>query len=237
MCNVSNQCRSEEEDSVNHPWRPVPSRRISSHAAVHLRWLLVILCLLWSRWYHHVLVLLTLSLVTTTFLYDELELRKHAIGKNLCNIGGYVSFEIGAIVIMGVFIPRAQLLTAVCVDFEISLLGPCLPLDAISVKAIKLSGIIIFTTIQAQDFHDIEGDAIAGRITFPIYAPEISRIFTQLALMLWSIALCWIWGVSVLISTLFIVLGCFVGLRYYWCRGVEMDRRSYILYNVSLSNL
>lgn len=117
------------------------------------------------------------------------------------------------------------------------ILGPCLPLDPISVKAITLSGVIIFTTIQTQDFHDIEGDAIAGRITFPMYAPEISRIFTQLALVLWSIALCCIWKVSTPASIISIMLGCFTGLRYYWCRSGDMDRRSYILYNVSLSNV
>lgn len=67
--------------------------------------MLVMLCLLWSRWHHHALVLPTVLLVTTTFLYDELQLRNHVLGKNLCNIGGYVSFEIGAIMIMGTLVP------------------------------------------------------------------------------------------------------------------------------------
>ena len=103
MCNVSNQCRSRDEDIIIRPWRPVPSGRISVGGAVVLRWTLVFFCIFWSALNHDALVLSTFSLVTTTFLYDELELASHPIGKNLCNIGGYTSFEAGATMIMGIF--------------------------------------------------------------------------------------------------------------------------------------
>ena len=52
-------------------------------------------------------------------------------------------------------------------------------MDFVSVTAVIISGILIFTTIQAQDFPDVEGDKALGRMTFPIYAPmELSRAFT-----------------------------------------------------------
>lgn len=47
------------------------------------------------------MIIVTLGLVTTTTLYDECGLSGHVIGKNLCNIGGYTSFEIGAMKLMG----------------------------------------------------------------------------------------------------------------------------------------
>jgi 4-hydroxybenzoate polyprenyltransferase len=103
MCNVSNQCRSKDEDIINRPWRPVPSGRISAGEAVVLRWTLVFFCVSWSALHHSALTLSTFSLVTTTFLYDELELARHPIGKNLCNIGGYTAFEAGATMMMGRF--------------------------------------------------------------------------------------------------------------------------------------
>jgi hypothetical protein len=103
--------------------------------------------------------------------------------------------------------------------------------------AVILSGMVIFTTIQTQDFPDVEGDAATGRITLPIYAPEFSRAFTLLAVGFWSILLCWIWSVPSPVSILFILLGSLVGLRYYHYRNVDMDKTSYLLYNVSVAAL
>lgn len=108
-------------------------------------------------------------------------------------------------------------------------------LDLISWEAVILSGILIFTTIQAQDFRDVEGDAAAGRITFPIYAPEGSRIFTFAAIVCWSIFLTWFWEIGIMSSAAFIALGAYSGLRYYLWRTVEIDKRSYLIYSVRLS--
>jgi 4-hydroxybenzoate polyprenyltransferase len=101
LCNVSNQARSCEEDKVNRPWRPLPAGRITEPQAVVLRWAIVILCLVWSSIYDQELILTTMGLVATTFIYDELGAASHIVGKNFCNIGGYASFEVGATAIIG----------------------------------------------------------------------------------------------------------------------------------------
>lgn len=101
LCNVSNQARSCEEDKVNRPWRPLPAGRITEPQAVALRWAIVIFCVFWSAIYDQDLVLTTLGLVATTFIYDELGAASHIVGKNFCNIGGYASFEVGATTIIG----------------------------------------------------------------------------------------------------------------------------------------
>jgi len=101
LCNVSNQARSCKEDKVNHPWRPLPSQRISESQAVALRWSTVVFCLLLSSIYDQDLVLTTLGLVATTFTYDELGASGNVVGKALCTAGGYVSFEVGATTIIG----------------------------------------------------------------------------------------------------------------------------------------
>ena len=49
-------------------------------------------------------VFVTAGLFVTTLLYDEMGLSAHHVGKNLCNIGGYTTFEIGATKLMGMFI-------------------------------------------------------------------------------------------------------------------------------------
>ena len=79
----------------------LPAGRITESQAIALRWAIVVLCLLWSSIYDQDLVLTTIGLVATTFMYDELGAASHIIGKNFCNIGGYASFEIGATTIIG----------------------------------------------------------------------------------------------------------------------------------------
>lgn len=91
---------------------------------------------------------------------------------------------------------------------------------------------VIFTTIQAQDFPDVEGDAAIGRVTFPIYAPEFSRIFTFMATTGWSVCLCWFWDIGPCSTVAVALIGGYVGCRYYIWRDAKTDSQSYILYNV-----
>ncbi|KAJ3781209.1 UbiA prenyltransferase family-domain-containing protein [Lentinula aff. detonsa] len=209
LCNVSNQARSGAEDAINRPWRPLPSGRLTVTQAIGLRWSMVCLCMLWSTAYGTEALFATTTLITTTILYDEVGMSKTPFGKNLCNIGGYTSFEFGAVKIM----------------------GPENSPDALSITAIILSGAVIFTTIQAQDFPDVQGDAALGRVTLPIYAPEFSRIFTFLAITMWSSGLGWFWGIGPWCQGIFVATGLFVGLRYYCWRTPQDDKRSYLLFN------
>ena len=110
-------------------------------------------------------------------------------------------------------------------------------MDRVSVVAICLSGALIFTTIQAQDFADVQGDAALGRVTFPIYAPELSRVFTLFTLIAWSCGLSAFWEIGPLFSGVFIALGVVVGWRYYVLRTPEDDNDSYVLYNVSTDTM
>lgn len=101
QCNVSNQYKSMSEDVINRPWRPLPSGRISADAARRLRWCLVPMCLAVSAHYGWDVVLASATLTATTILYDEVGLAGHCIGKNLCAVPGYVTFEVGATRILG----------------------------------------------------------------------------------------------------------------------------------------
>jgi len=91
---------------------------------------------------------------------------------------------------------------------------------------------VILTTLQAQDFSDAGGDAASGRMTFPIYAPESSRIVTLLALVFWSVFLGQVWELGPALQAGFVALGCMIGLRYYLYRSVNEDKKSYVLFNV-----
>lgn len=101
QCNVSNQYKSVSEDVVNRPWRPLPSGRISANAARWLRWSLIPICLAVSARHGKEVVLASATLTVTTLLYDEAGLAGHFIGKSLCAVPGYVTFEVGATRILG----------------------------------------------------------------------------------------------------------------------------------------
>ncbi|KAJ7764866.1 UbiA prenyltransferase family [Mycena metata] len=213
LCNVSNQARSKEEDAVNHPWRPIPAGRITESQGYILRWAIAAVCVLWSAGYGGGQVLTSLCLLIITFVYDESGASKHVIGKNVCNIGGYVTFEIGAT----------------------KIIATQHSLDAVAIASIIISGAVIFTTIQAQDFPDVAGDAASGRMTFPIYAPELSRITTLVALLSWSVFLCWYWTLGPISSLVLISLGVYTGARYYLCRQVTEDKKSYLVFSLWLT--
>jgi hypothetical protein len=72
----------------------------------------------------------------------------------------------------------------------------------------------------------------------PIMFPRGSRFYIVLMLPLWSIALLNVWNTRQLFVTLpYIVLGAFVGLRYFLFRNVPSDALSYRIYNVGPSLL
>lgn len=89
---------------INRPWRPIPSGRISLGDAKTLRLMLVPVCLALSSIYGRGVVATSAGLTSTMVVYDELGLAGHWIGKNLCNVFGYLTFEIGATMIMGTFV-------------------------------------------------------------------------------------------------------------------------------------
>lgn len=196
----------------NRPWRPLPSGRVSQAAAVRLRRITVLLCLLHSSAYGWDMTGVTAGLIFTTYFYDNVGLASHHVGKSLCNVGGYATFEIGAT----------------------KLTGHTRTLDHVSWIAILISGALIFTTIHTQDFPDVEGDAKLGRVTFPIYAPEAARLFTVCVMPAWSLFLCRFWKMNMAMGAAFCTLGAITGFRFYWWRTQEHDARSYVIFNIWL---
>ncbi|KAF9460065.1 UbiA prenyltransferase family [Collybia nuda] len=213
LCNVSNQVRAKEEDSINRPWRPLPSGRVAFQKTLVFRWIMVILCVIWSAIYGFDIVVTTLGLIITTIFYDEGQVSRHPFGRNLCNVGRYIAFQFGATTIMN-------------------------RLDRTSMAAILLSGVMILTTIQAQDFPDVDGDIASNRITFPIYTPELSRVFTFFIIPLWSFILCWFWEVGWLTGFTHITFSIYVGARYYFRRtpGADTNATAYSELNIALGN-
>ncbi len=98
---VSNQYRSVAEDTINRPWRPLPSNRLTDRQARHLRYALPPVCLFFSIAGGRDVVLASTVLSIAFVLYDDFGLAGHWFGKNIMNCIGYLGFEYGATKVMG----------------------------------------------------------------------------------------------------------------------------------------
>lgn len=106
--------------------------------------------------------------------------------------------------------------------------------EATSVAAQVLNALVILTTIQAQDFQDIEGDQLSGRWTLPIAFPRSSRWAMPVLLTAWSVLLATYWRASPIHTMILILLGAIPGLRFALGGSASADRTSYRLYNVCI---
>lgn len=206
--NASNQSYSAHEDVLNKPWRPVASGRISVKDSRTLRWGLMVFCLGISSLFSLNVVITSGVYTVLLVMHDDFHLSHHPIFKNLCNAGGYVTYELGCSLIL---------------SRESSL-------DGTSIKALSCSALVILLTIHAQDFADVNGDRKSGRRTLPIVVPEGSRIYMLCALPLFSFALASFWSLGPLSSVLFVSMGSWVGIRYFLFRDEISDQSNFRLY-------
>lgn len=110
QANVSNQCFFGGEDARDKPWRPLPSGRVTVRQALTLRWALFPACLYHSYTHGWGVVAASALLSLVEFVHDDLRLSAHPATKNICNIGGYTTFEAGATLILGSpFLPTSSL--------------------------------------------------------------------------------------------------------------------------------
>lgn len=94
---VANQLNSISEDTINKPWRLLPSNIVSWIAARHLRWTLLPLCLLLSLTQGTLDTSCVLSVAT--YVHNDMEFGERWLNRNLLCAIGYWAFNRGAAVI------------------------------------------------------------------------------------------------------------------------------------------
>ncbi|KAJ6544324.1 hypothetical protein B0H19DRAFT_1380609 [Mycena capillaripes] len=159
--NTSNQTASLE-DETNKPDRPLPARRITLQAALILRWTLMPMCWALSFAYSKETMFASMALSAFTAMYNELRgSGAHFMTRYGLNGLGFAAFEAGT--------------TLVAKDDK-----SCL--DNAGWLAILLSASIFATTIYAQDFRDVIGDALINRDTIPLRLEALA-----------GLRCCWVW--------------------------------------------
>ncbi|KAF7309253.1 S-adenosyl-L-methionine-dependent methyltransferase [Mycena indigotica] len=209
--NTSNQTTSFE-DATNKPDRPIPAGRITVEHALILRWVLMPMCWALSLAYSKETMFASMALALFTWMYNELKGNgRSAITRYLLNGLGFAAFEAGT--------------TLVARDDKTNL-------DGAGWLAILLSGLIFATTIYAQDFRDVVGDAEINRDTIPLRFGAPSRPVLMAGVMAWSVGLSFIWQVDIFTTVAFVALAAFAGGRFVLKTTVDDDRRNYFWYNI-----
>lgn len=227
-----------KEDEHNKSYRPIPAKRITRENALILRWALVPACWALSAYYSVETVHASMALCMMIFAYNEMGLAAgHWFGRQAVNAAGTMACEIGACLVAGKHpVSRSE-------EREGVLTLPSLPgssganrhaLHRVSFLSVLCSAGIIWTTVQAGDFKDTEGDRLVGRKTLPIVAPKLARPTLMLALLTWSAGLSVLWKLGVGVAIAFNALALIVGTRFVLLDSVKADQRSYYLYNVSV---
>jgi hypothetical protein len=61
---------------------------------------MMILCLLLSAFFGFKTVFASAALTLVEIVHDDFNLSGHPVFKNLCNVGGYMTFELGATLVL-----------------------------------------------------------------------------------------------------------------------------------------
>ncbi|PQK09166.1 hypothetical protein BB8028_0001g12370 [Beauveria bassiana] len=213
----SNQMDPEsvKEDTLNKPWRAIPSGKLSIQACK--KWYVAATCLLVtsSSLYFGGLPE-AVAFMMETWVYDRVCGANYWWGKNIINALFYATGQLGATRVAARSMGSA----------EISRAG---------YQWCALLGLNTLTTIQIQDLRDQQGDRARGRHTMPLVMGDgPTRVITALFVTLWSVV-CpayWAQGHFTLGFVPSGLIGFLIVLRMLSRRTVEAGRLSWHLYTL-----
>lgn len=200
------------EDTINKPWRPLPSQRLSKAEARRL--LLVVIPITFSLAVVIGVVPETLLLMVMTWMYNDLSGADESyIMRNLLNAFGITCYSSASTIIAS---GRSR--------------------DDLSTETYIWLGVvcgIIFTTLQIMDLADMPGDSSRGRKTMPlVHGENAARLSVILSVLAWSIICPTIWNVRIVGGLCCFLMGILLSLRTYFFRGVSEDKRNFKLWSL-----
>ena len=205
LFDVNNQSQPDSvlEDSVNKPWRAIPSGRLTAEQAQHLLLLIIPSVFLASLYLGGTRESVTLMVMT--WMYNDLGGADiNFVTRNLLNAFGYICYSSGSMTV-GAGYGQHEL-------------------NETATWWLAIIGSIIFTTLQMQDMPDVEGDAARGRRTIPlIFGDTFARFSIAVPVMAWSFICPVFWGLSTLGYAAPVAAGTIFSLRLLLLRNVMAD--------------
>ena len=210
---ISNQITSDaiKEDTINKPWRTLPSGRMTPEQAECLMLIFYLFALGLSSMTGGLKQSVTLVFIGTW--YNHLAgADSSCLVRNLVNALGYVCFTSGAM--------------------EVAL-GFSLPVKTRLVEWFGVIAAVIFSTVHLQDMYDQLGDRIRGRRTVPLVIGDgPARWMTAITMLFWGYLCPRFWYSATVVTTLSLLLAGTVAVRCLLMRTIEADRLTFKLWNV-----
>lgn len=207
--NLANQRLSTSvlEDSVNKPWRPLPSKRISGDEARRLLLTLIPCGLVLSLFIGGLKE--TVAMLILTWMYNDLGgADENYFLRNLINACGFICHGSGATIIAAGYR-----------DHE---------LQGNAYTWLSMIGGVILTTLQVQDIPDMAGDAARGRRTFPLVHGEwIGRCSVAIPVLIWTFVCPAFWQLGYVGHALPVAAGSLVVFRILTKKSVSADETTY----------
>ncbi|KAF1959199.1 hypothetical protein CC80DRAFT_406894, partial [Byssothecium circinans] len=214
LFSISNQRLPDSllEDTLNKPWRPLPSHRISPAQARRLLLVVIPLALLAAAFLGGLPE--PLLLMVMTWMYNDLGgADESPVIRNLLNALGIACYSSASAIVASGH-DRQNLKS----DTQLWLL--------------VVAG-IVFTTLQIMDLADMAGDASRGRNTLPLlYGKDTTRSTIIFFVLGWSIICPLMWGVGVVGKAVCVVAGCWLSLRTHLRRGIAEDKVNFKIWSV-----
>lgn len=165
------------EDSINKPWRPLPSKRVTTdEARCLLLWILLPSGYIAGALFGGSDA--SVALMVFSYMYNDLDgANENWLLRNVLNACGLSSFSLGAAEVAW---------------------GRQTVLNGTICTWIAILAAVISSTVQLQDLPDIDGDKARGRRTMPlIYGDTLVRWSICIPTLFWSLYCPFYWGLDV----------------------------------------
>ncbi|KAF9062676.1 UbiA prenyltransferase family [Rhodocollybia butyracea] len=203
--NLLNQITGVEEDLINKPDRPIPSRKVTILRA-KLRWALALMALISLAVYEPTLQPETICWLLTVALLCATPLGKHWFVKNC------VAMTAGTWALLGA-------------SWKV-----IAPLTSRAELSIPTVSVWLGLLIQIQDLRDMKGDAAIGRRTLPlVFGSSGCRWIITFFLIPVSLLVLWMGGILSIAPVSLMAVHAFLGYRVMHDAGSYYDHKTYMV--------
>lgn len=206
------------EDTLNKPWRPLPSGRISTFGARRLLLVAIPFVLAITKVFLPQGLPVTIIAIIGSYMYNDLGGADESFFvRNLMNAAAITCFGAGA----------AQVA-----------IGEHVALNVDAYRWLGIIAAIVTTTMQVQDMEDQEGDRARGRVTIPLLLGDaMARHSIAVLVSAWSCVCPAYWGLNALGYVLPGVVGLTIAGRTLTARNIQADKGNWRRWNVWMMTL
>ena len=206
------------EDTLNKPWRPLPSGRISTFGARRLLFIAIPSVLAITKFFLPQGLPVTIIAIIGSYMYNDLGGADESFFvRNLMNAAAITCFGAGA----------AQVA-----------IGEQATLNFNAYQWLAIIAVIVTTTMQVQDMEDQEGDRARGRVTIPLLLGDATaRHSIAVLVSAWSFVCPAYWGLDALGYVLPGAVGLTIAGRTLMTRNVQADKGNWRAWNIWMMTL